>query len=159
MKYSETFRQSPNVSGNPILPTAIVLHHTAGSYSGSVAWCLNASAKVSYHCIVNTTGERTILARYTQRAWHAGKSTFAGRTDCNSFTLGVAVSGNTYNRDLTPQEIESVAEWVVARMIEFKIPIERVTTHRAISPGRKNDVSPQAEKVLIDAIKKAHPHL
>jgi N-acetyl-anhydromuramyl-L-alanine amidase AmpD len=67
--------------------------------------------------------------------------------------LGVAVSGNTYNRDLTAQEIESVAEWVVARMIEFKIPIDRVTTHRAISPGRKNDVSPAAEKVLIDAIK------
>ena len=159
MTYKETFRQSPNVSSKPILPTAIVLHHTAGSYSGSVAWCLNASAKVSYHCIVNTTGERTILARYTQRAWHAGKSTFNGQSDCNSFTLGVAVSGNTYNRELTNEEVESVAEWVVARMIEFKIPIERVTTHRGISPGRKNDVSPQAEKVLLDAIKTAHTHI
>ena len=135
------------------------MHHTAGSYSGSVAWCLNPSAKVSYHCIVNTTGERTILARYTQRAWHAGKSTFEGQSDCNSFTLGVAVSGNTYNRELTNEEVNSVAEWVVARMIEFKIPIERVTTHRAISPVRKNDVSPQAEKVLLDAIITAHPHL
>lgn len=148
-----TIKQSPNISKSRIVPKGIVLHHTAGSYAGSVAWCLNPESKVSYHCIVDMNGDRTILALPTQRAWHAGKSSFKGQSDCNSFMLGVAVSGNTYNRDLTAREIDSVADYCVEQMREFQIPIDWITTHKAISPGRKTDVSDKAFKQIVDAIK------
>jgi N-acetyl-anhydromuramyl-L-alanine amidase AmpD len=154
MKYKETFQQSPNISrGRVITPTAIILHHTAGSFAGSVSWCLNSASQVSYHCIVNTNGDRTVLAQDTQRAWHAGVSQFKGRKDCNSFTLGIAVSGNTNTRLLTEDEINSVAEWCVEKMRKCNISIENVTTHREVSPGRKNDVDTRAEKAIISRIK------
>jgi N-acetyl-anhydromuramyl-L-alanine amidase AmpD len=148
-----TIKQSPNISRARIVPKGIVLHHTAGSYAGSVAWCLNPQSKVSYHCIVDQNGDRTILALPTQRAWHAGKSSFKGQSDCNTFMLGVAVSGNTYNRDLTAREIDSVADYCVEQMREFNIPIDWVTTHKAVSPGRKTDVSDKAYSEIIAAIK------
>jgi N-acetyl-anhydromuramyl-L-alanine amidase AmpD len=153
MKYKEIFKQTPNISrGRVITPTAIILHHTAGSFVGSVNWCLNSKSQVSYHCIVDVNGERTVLAQDTQRAWHAGVSEFKGRKDCNSFCLGVAVSGNTNARLLTQDEINSVAEWCVEKMRKFNIQIENVTTHREVSPGRKNDVDPRAEKAIKDRI-------
>jgi N-acetylmuramoyl-L-alanine amidase len=151
----EIFRQTPNVSkGRKITPTGIVLHHTAGSYAGSVNWCLNPASQVSYHCIIDLNGDRTFLAKETERAWHAGKSSYRGVTDCNSFMIGIAVSGNTNTRKLTPEEIASVATLCVEYMHRWKFPIENITTHRAVSPGRKNDVSPEAEKQILEAVLK-----
>ena len=150
-KYKETFRNSPN-SSRTMKPEGIVLHHTAGGYSGSVSWCLNPKAKVSYHCIVNTNGERTVLVPDNVRAWHAGISSFNGKSNCNNFLLGIAVSGNTNERELTDQETESVAEWCVRKMKAYKFGIDSITTHRHVSPSRKNDVDSRAEKKIKDKI-------
>lgn len=153
--YTNTFKQSPNVNKNRVItPIGIILHHTAGSYSGSVSWCLNPQSQVSYHCIVNVDGNRTILAKDNQRAWHAGSSVFKGRNDCNSFMLGIAVSWNTNNRILNDDEVKSVAEWCVEKMKLHNIPLENITTHRAVSPNRKNDVDIRAEKAIIEEIKR-----
>lgn len=146
-------KQTPNVSSRKIKPEGIILHHTAGSYEGSVSWCLNPDSNVSYHAIVNTNGDKTILAEDTQRAWHAGKSTFNGKNDCNSFMLGIAVSGDTNKRELTNEEIESVACWCTNKMSIWNFGIEQITTHREVSPGRKNDVDVRAEKAIKNRIK------
>ena len=130
----------------------IVLHHTAGSYLGSVSWCLDPKSKVSYHCIVDLNGDRTILANDTDRCWHSGKSSFNGKKDCNSFMLGIAVSGDTNKRRLTDFEVDSVAKWCVNKIKVYKFSIDMITTHREISPGRKNDVSIEAEKQIKDQI-------
>ena len=151
MNYKEVFRNSPN-SSRTMKPEGIVLHHTAGGYSGSVAWCLNAQSKVSYHCIVNTTGERTVLVPDNVRAWHAGVSSFKGKRNCNKFMLGIAVSGNTNERELTEQETESVAEWCVRKMKSYGFGLDAITTHRHVSPNRKNDVDQRAEKRIKDKI-------
>ena len=148
----EVFKQTPNISKNTIKPIGIVLHHSAGSYIGSVSWCLDPKSKVSYHCIVDLNGDRTVLAKDNQRAWHSGKSSFKGKSDCNSFMLGISVSGDTNTRRLTDFEIDSVAEWCVGKMRSLNINFDNITTHREISPGRKSDVSIQAEKAIKDKI-------
>lgn len=146
-------KQTPNISSRKIKPEGIILHHTAGSYEGSVSWCLNPKSKVSYHTIVNTNGDKTILAEDTQRTWHAGKSSFKGKSDCNSFMLGIAVSGDTNKRELTEEEIESVACWCMNKMSIWDFDLEQITTHREVSPGRKNDVDFRAEKRIKNKIK------
>lgn len=148
----EIIKQTSNISAKKIIPKGIVLHHTAGTYLGSVEWCLYPISAVSYHCIVNTNGDRTILAKDTQRAWHAGISKFKGRSDCNSWMLGIAVSGNTYERTLTKEEIKSVGDWCIEKMNKYKFGIDMITTHREVSPGRKYDVSPEAEKQIVKYI-------
>ena len=146
------FKQTPNVSNGVIEPKGIVLHHTAGSYIGSVSWCLNPISKVSYHCIVDTNGNRTILAEDTKKTWHAGKSIFKGVPNCNNYLLGIAVSGDTNKRELTNEEIESVSLWCIDKMKYWGFGIDMITTHREISPNRKSDVSVSAEKQIKDKI-------
>lgn len=143
----ETKRQTPNWGGN-IKPLGIVLHHTAGTYRSSVAWCLDPKSKVSYHCIVDLNGDYTTLAQDNQRAWHAGKSSWNGRNDCNSFMLGIAVTGDTNKRRLSEFEIETVAKWCVEKMRLYKFSINMITTHKEVSPGRKADISQGAEDLI-----------
>ena len=144
----EVFKQSLNISQKAIVPEGIVLHHTAGSYAGSVSWCLDPNSQVSYHCIVDLNGNRTYLAKDNQRAWHAGKSIFKGRSNCNDFLLGIAVSGDTNTRELNEAEIESVACWCINKMQMYGFGIDMITTHRKISAPRKNDVDQRAENAL-----------
>ncbi len=154
--YTEIYKQTPNISLASITPIGVVLHHSCGSFLGSVDWCLRSMSKVSYHCIINLDGSRVQLAKDNQRAWHAGKSSFKGKSDCNGFMLGLAFSGDTNIRELTNDEINSAVEWILERIQKFNWPkdLSTITTHRAVSPGRKDDVDKRAEKVIIDALKK-----
>jgi len=132
---------SPNVTqGRRIKPKAIVLHHTSGSYAGSVAWCLNPASKVSYHCIVAKDGRRSTLADPDERTWHAGVSTWRGRRDLNSWSIGAAFEGDTNNRALEAAEMASMAEYLVPIMRKYGLTLADVTDHRTISPGRKDDL-------------------
>jgi N-acetyl-anhydromuramyl-L-alanine amidase AmpD len=154
-KYKEVSRQTPNFSrGKVIIPKAVVLHHTSGSYAGSVAWCLNPDSKVSYHCIIKRDGERTILASDNQRTWHAGKSFWRSRPDLNSWSLGVAFEGDTYKEPLTKEMIDSAIEYLAPRMNRLSLTIKDVTDHRTVSPNRKNDLKPSEYDRFMQELKK-----
>ena len=141
--YPEKLLNSPNVSqGKRIKPKAIVLHHTSGTYGGSVAWCMNPASKVSYHCIVAKDGRRSTLADPDERAWHAGVSSWRGKRDLNSWSIGAAFEGDTYKRPLGEDEMASMAEYLVPLMKQYNLALGDVTDHRTVSPGRKDDLNP-----------------
>lgn len=155
--YPEVYKASPNVSSSRIVPEGVVLHHSSGSYNGSVSWILQDKSNVSYHCIIDKDGSRTSFAEDDRRCWHAGKSRFKGRGGCNGFLLGLAFSGNTNTRELTEDEIASAVEWLLPRFDKWDWPtdLSTVTTHREVSPGRKDDVDSRAEAAIIKALKEA----
>ncbi len=155
--FPEVFKASPNISYNTIQPEGVVLHHSYGSYKGGVSWILNDASNVSYHVLIDTDGSRTVFAKDTQRAWHAGRSSFNGRPGCNNFMLGLAFSGDTTSRELTQAEIDSAVEYLLPRFERWGWPkdLSTITTHKEVSPGRKEDVDSRAEKAIIDALRSA----
>ena len=155
--FQEVFKASPNVSYSTIKPEGVILHHSYGSYDGSVSWILKDVSNVSYHCIIDTDGSRTVFAKDTQRAWHAGHSSFNGTKGCNGFMLGLAFSGDTETRELTKAEIDSAVEFLLPRFKRWGWPtdLSTVTTHREVSPNRKVDVDIRAEAAIMKALKKA----
>ena len=141
--YPERHLNSPNVTkGRRIVPRAIVLHHTAGSYAGSVAWCADPASRVSYHCIVSKDGKRTVLADPDERAWHAGVSAWRGRRDLNSWSVGAAFEGDTNLRQLGEDEMASMADYLLPIMQRYGLKLADVTDHRTVAPGRKDDLKP-----------------
>jgi N-acetyl-anhydromuramyl-L-alanine amidase AmpD len=151
--YPQTNRKTPNVSaGRVIKPTHIVLHHTSGAYAGSVSWCLDPVSKVSYHCIIARNGKRTVLATPSQRTWHAGVSSWQGRKDANSFSIGMAWEGDTYQTPLSEDAILSAVEYLIPILDEYHIPLSNIIRHADIAPGRKDDCSPAAHSALIAAL-------
>lgn len=151
-KFPERKEQSPNWSRTNSCE-GVVIHHSAGSFAGSVSWCLQSKSQVSYHCIIDTDGSRVQLCKDKQRAWHAGKSSFKGRQYCNGFMLGLSFSGNTYQRKLTQAEILSAIEWIEERWEKYGWDISCITDHRTVSPGRKDDLNPVEFERLMEAIR------
>jgi len=151
--YPQSNRKTPNVSaGRVIKPTHIVLHHSSGAYAGSVSWCMDPISKVSYHCIVARNGKRTVLATPSQRTWHAGVSSWQGRKDANSFSIGMAWEGDTYTTPLSEDAILSAVEYLLPLLDEYHIPLSNIIRHADIAPGRKDDCSPAAQAALIAAL-------
>jgi N-acetyl-anhydromuramyl-L-alanine amidase AmpD len=153
--YQQTIKRTPNISaGRVIKPTHIVLHHTSGAYAGSVSWCSDPVSKVSYHCIIARNGKRTVLALPSQRTWHAGVSSWQGRKDVNSFSIGLAWEGDTYQTPLSEDALLSAVEYLLPILRENNIPLANILRHADISPGRKNDCSPAAHAALLAALNK-----
>ena len=142
-RFKEKQLNTPNVSaGRRIKPQAIVLHHTSGSYAGSVAWCMDPISKVSYHAIVAKDGRMTVLADPDERTWHAGVSSWRGKRDLNSWSVGAAFEGDTNTRQLGEAEMASMADHLLPIMQRYGLTLADVTDHRTVSPGRKDDLNP-----------------
>jgi hypothetical protein len=46
-----------------IIPEAVVLHHSDGSYRGGVEWIASPASKVSYHVLIARDGRRTVFCQ------------------------------------------------------------------------------------------------
>jgi len=140
--HAETRAKTPNVSAKAIVPQAIVLHHSGGSYAGGVSWIKNPQSRVSYHVLVAPDGRRTVFASPTQRTWHAGISSWRGKRDLNSWSVGASFAGDSYKEPLTDDAMASMAEYLVPVMRQYGMTLDDVTDHRTVSPGRKDDLKP-----------------
>ena len=77
-----------------ITPEAIVIHFTAGGKaSGSIAWLTKQDDNyVSSHLVIDRNGHVFQLAQFNLRALHAGVSEWNGRTDLNSWSIGIELA-------------------------------------------------------------------
>jgi N-acetyl-anhydromuramyl-L-alanine amidase AmpD len=153
--YRETKVTTPNKSSKKIHPQAIVLHHSGGSYNGGVSWIKNPASKVSYHCLIARDGRRTVFGKDTDRMWHAGVSSYKGRRDANSWSIGVSFEGDSNKEPLSEEMIESAIEYIKPRMEEWGIKMDMVLDHRIVSSPRKNDLNPEEYRKFITRLKKA----
>jgi AmpD protein len=98
--------------------------------------------RVSSHLLVARDGSLTQFVRFTDRAWHAGASCYAGRIACNDFSIGVELEG----ADTIPYEAaqyDALGALVAALCHAYpRLSPERVVGHSDISPGRKTDPGP-----------------
>lgn len=138
-------RPSPNHGARPAGTEidAIVLHADAGrSEEGTLSWLAEPRSKVSYHYLIGRTGTVYQCVPDARRAWHAGKSTFQGRSNCNDYTLGVSFANNQKGEPFGVGQLEAGVALVAELCRKHGIPPERITMHSVVSPGRKVDPGP-----------------
>jgi N-acetylmuramoyl-L-alanine amidase len=83
------------------------------------------------------------LADPDERTWHAGVSSWRGRRDLNSWSIGAAFEGDTYDRELGDAEMASMADYLLPIMQQYGLTLADATDHRTVSPGRKDDLNPK----------------
>lgn len=104
-----------------------------------------AHLRVSAHLLIRRDGELVQYVPLACRAWHAGRSCFQGRAECNDFSIGIELEGAD-DVPYTDRQYQVLAETikVVIRRYPLITP-ERIVGHRDIAPGRKTDPGPAFE--------------
>jgi AmpD protein len=101
-----------------------------------------AALRVSTHLFIRRDGSLTQYVKFTDRAWHAGQSCYAGREACNDFSIGIELEGT----DAVPYDLlqyQSLAGSVAALCAAYpRLAPTRLVGHSEISPGRKTDPGP-----------------
>jgi AmpD protein len=152
--FREFIRLSPNCDVAPAHEQlGVLFHHSVKPFDATIAFMLQPESQVSYHCLIATDGTRCTLVPDAQIAWHAGASTFLGRSRCNDFLLGVAFAGDTYREPLTDAQLASALEWLDARWHIRGWSLAQMTDHRQASPARKDDLNPVEWQRLATALR------
>ncbi|WP_430461708.1 1,6-anhydro-N-acetylmuramyl-L-alanine amidase AmpD [Thalassolituus sp. LLYu03] len=98
-----------------------------------------AELKVSSHLLIERDGTLVQFVNFNDRAWHAGRSVYSGRPDCNDYSVGIELEG-TDATPYTDQQYQVLTEVLVTLMREYPaLTITRITGHEFIAPGRKTD--------------------
>jgi AmpD protein len=98
--------------------------------------------RVSSHLVIERDGAVTQYVRFTERAWHAGKSSYQGREACNDFSVGVELEG-TDTLQYEAAQYTALAQVVAALCAAYpRLSPDRVVGHSDIAPGRKTDPGP-----------------
>jgi N-acetylmuramoyl-L-alanine amidase len=136
---------SPNHDArDPAKPVDVLLLHYTGMASGegAVRWLCNPASKVSSHYVVFEDGRVVQLVDEARRAWHAGKSWWAGETDLNTRSVGIEIvnPGHEWGyRPFPDVQIEAVIALCQGILARHPIPPERVVAHSDVAPMRKED--------------------
>lgn len=134
-------RPSPNHSPRTAAVTAIVLHADAASrIDSSMDWVRRAESKVSYHVMIGRNGAIFSVVHPDRAAWHAGQSVLDGERFANRFSVGVCLSNRNDGVEPFPvSQLGAAADVCTVLCGWYDIPVERITTHALVSPGRKTD--------------------
>ncbi|HWE76123.1 MAG TPA: N-acetylmuramoyl-L-alanine amidase [Stellaceae bacterium] len=136
-------RCSPNFDARPGGVDMLILHYTGmRTAKEALDRLCDPAAKVSAHYLVDEDGAVTWLVAEEKRAWHAGISSWRGRSDINGASVGIELvnPGHEfgYRRFPEPQmaALDTLAKAILGR---HPIPARHVIGHSDVAPLRKQD--------------------
>lgn len=91
---------------------------------------------VSAHFVVRRDGEVLQFVGADDRAWHAGRSRWRGRDDCNDFSIGIELEG-LEGQAFQAAQYAGLLELLPA--VARRYPIRAIAGHEHVAPMRKAD--------------------
>ena len=110
-------------------------------------WLCNPQSGVSSHYFIYEDGRIIQLVDEGHRAWHAGDSCWAGKSDINSRSIGIEIANHGHaaasdHQSLPPfpeRQVEAVISLCKDILARNAISKHRVLAHSDVAPGRKRD--------------------
>lgn len=95
--------------------------------------------EVSAHFYIRRDGALWQFVSCDDRAWHAGRSHYRGRENCNDDSIGIELEG-LEGDVFEPAQYETLTSLLSALAPHY--PIRHIAGHEHIAPGRKADPGP-----------------
>lgn len=92
--------------------------------------------EVSTHLFIKRDGGIIQFLPFDKRAWHAGQSNFAGRENCNDFSIGIELEGSD---NLAYETLQYKMLKTTLKQLKSYYTIIDIVGHSDIAPGRKTD--------------------
>lgn len=136
---------SPNIGPRQAAghPSLLILHYTGmPSAAKAIDWLARPESKVSCHYVIDEHGRITQMVAENMRAWHAGLSSWAGKNDINSASIGIEIQNPGHEHgypDFPEAQMQAVA--ALSRDIVGRngIAPAGVLAHSDVAPARKID--------------------
>ena len=98
--------------------------------------------KVSSHLLIRRDGQVVQFVPFSQRAWHAGVSSYQGRDNCNDYSIGIELEG-TDHVAYDQRQYQALIAVILAIFKTFPhTELNRIAGHCDIAPQRKTDPGP-----------------
>ena len=121
----------------------LVLHYTGmQTLEDAAARLMDPKAKVSAHYLVAESGDVSCLVDEQHRAWHAGVSSWRGKTNINARSIGIEIEnpGHEFGyRPFPDAQMAAVIELSRDILQRHPIPARNVVGHSDVAPTRKQD--------------------
>lgn len=94
--------------------------------------------QVSAHLLIERNGTISQFVNFNDRAWHAGKSCYLGRENCNDFSIGIELEGDDYS-EFDQRQYQALATVLHAIYQAYPKTKGHLAGHSDIARGRKSD--------------------
>ncbi len=134
-------KKSPNFDDrkNRRQPEMIVIHYTSmDSTEAVLEKFADPASKVSAHYLIDEKGNIYAMVDEDKRAWHAGVSSWMGRDDVNSRSIGIEIS-NRDGKPYTKEQLFSLTMLVKDIQSRHDVKPENIVGHSDVAPDRKRD--------------------
>jgi len=140
-------RPSPNHSDrNGVVVDTIVIHSTAGSLEGSLAWLCNPVSKVSAHYVLARDGRVFKLVPLSRAAWHAGYC--PGFANANRRSIGIELE-QLPDQHPTQEQLDVLMRLI--SLIRRHFSIRHIVGHSEINPRKRDPFA-----IDMKELRKAH---
>jgi N-acetyl-anhydromuramoyl-L-alanine amidase len=95
--------------------------------------------QVSAHFLVRRDGRTLQFVSTDRRAWHAGVSAWQGRPGCNDYSIGIELEG-LEGGQFEPAQYSALV--LLLQALDRRHPLQAITGHEHVAPGRKHDPGP-----------------
>ena len=137
--YQEISYPTPNFDKDAVNRVeGVILHHTAEpTVKRSLEVLTSTEKKVGTHVVIGTDGTRYIMCEPEVVTYHAGRSILNGEEGCNYFTIGIEFQGNTLEKPLTQDQIDSAIEYLLPIIKKYHISVSNIVTHEMVRNAYK----------------------
>ena len=97
--------------------------------------------QVSAHLLILRTGEVLQFVNFNDRAWHAGRSSYLGKVECNDYSIGIELEGSD-DTDFESIQYQTLVDVVASLQKAYPKTDSHLAGHSDIAPGRKTDPGP-----------------
>ena len=129
--------------------------HIAALFTNALDWSAHPffdgirGLQVSAHFVVLRDGRVQQFVSADRRAWHAGVSTWRGRPNCNDYAVGIELEGLEGGR-FEPAQYQALVPLLQA--LARRYPLQAITGHEHVAPGRKHDPGPGFDWAALQAM-------
>ena len=97
--------------------------------------------QVSAHLLILRTGEVLQFVNFKNRAWHAGRSSYLAKVECNDYSIGIELEGSD-DTDFEEVQYQALSNVVATLQAAYPKIGPHLAGHSDIAPGRKTDPGP-----------------
>ena len=94
--------------------------------------------QVSTHFLILRTGEVLQFVNCQDRAWHAGRSAYLAKQECNDYSIGIELEGSD-DLPFEALQYQSLIDVVITLQGTYPQIKQHIAGHSDIAPGRKTD--------------------